>query len=257
MNEDLSHALPLRPFASEPGTAEPDVDVPRSEESDELAPAAIPATRSGQQSPWDIGASFYDQRDFYTRDARIDEAGYAAGPNVHPEEGSYAYRREPPVVAPRPPPEEARFYQREAWPWLNYPGSEEDPYFAHLRKAEPAAPPRGLRGRVIAIGRAAYELLTNRAARQESWRTTDRRIRKDIGRAFDIRDDLDSSDIEITVTRGRVTLEGTVPDLRSKRLAEATALGIREVIEVENRLTIRRDDPTDRNVLFALPYVAR
>lgn len=45
------------------------------------------------KSPWEIGASHWDQRDLYTQNARTDDGGYGLGPAIHPEEGSYAYHR--------------------------------------------------------------------------------------------------------------------------------------------------------------------
>ena len=67
------------------------------------------------------------------------------------------------------------------------------------------------------------------------------------------RGDLDATDIEITVKGGEVTLEGTVSDRRSKRVAEEIVEGVRGVRDVHNRLTIRHDDPTDADVAFVLP----
>ena len=52
------------------------------------------AQRRVNRSPWEIGASHWDQRDLYTRNSEIDESGYAKGPSVHPDIGSYAYHRE-------------------------------------------------------------------------------------------------------------------------------------------------------------------
>ena len=55
-------------------------------------------SRSGEivnRSPWDIGASHWDQRDLYTQNARTDDGGYGLGPAVHPTDGSYAYGSHP------------------------------------------------------------------------------------------------------------------------------------------------------------------
>src|SRR6185369_14364880 len=52
------------------------------------------STSSGGQSPWEIGHAYYDQRDWYTRDARIHGAGYGHGASEHPDVGSFAYPRE-------------------------------------------------------------------------------------------------------------------------------------------------------------------
>ena len=55
-------------------------------------------SRSGEivnRSPWDIGASHWDQRDLYSQNARTDDGGYGLGPAVHPTDGSYAYGSHP------------------------------------------------------------------------------------------------------------------------------------------------------------------
>jgi hypothetical protein len=206
-----------------------------------------------QQTPWEIGRTYYDQTDLYTRSANIEAAGYGRGPSAHPEEGSYAYKREPqPHPNPQSPPagEETGLFEREAWPWLNYRGPEDDPYFAYLRPEKPGFFARAARalttplGRLFGVGRDAES------------RRIDKRICDDVGRAFDFRADLDSADIEISVNRAHVRLDGTVPDRHSKLLAEETARGIRDVVQVHNRLQIREDDPTEGNPVFVLPLSA-
>ena len=71
--------------------------------------------------------------------------------------------------------------------------------------------------------------------------------------ALTYRGDLDATDIDVTVHGAAVTLSGTVTDHRSKRVAEEICEGVIGVRDVRNRLTIRKDDPTDANVAFVLP----
>jgi hypothetical protein len=82
------------------------------------------ARRRVNKSPWEIGASHWDQRDLYTSNSRIDDAGYARGPNLHPDVGSYAYPRDPREYSLEGPhmagPDVPNLYEREAYPWLNY-----------------------------------------------------------------------------------------------------------------------------------------
>jgi hypothetical protein len=52
---------------------------------------------------------------------------------------------------------------------------------------------------------------------------------------------LDAGDIEVRVENGEVILEGTVPDRRSKRLAEDLVAGVRGVWDVHNRLRVPRE----------------
>lgn len=162
------------------------------------------AQRRVNKSPWEIGASHWDQRDLYTQNNHVDESGYARGPNLHPEVGSYAYPRYPHArVAPSPRPFGPTLYEREAWPWLNYQRFEQGP---------------------------------------KGWRRADDSVREDVCEALADDAALDCRDIEVTVESGEVTLAGTVPDRHSKRLAERIAERIRGVEDVHNRLTIRTDD---------------
>jgi hypothetical protein len=57
---------------------------------------------------------------------------------------------------------------------------------------------------------------------------------------------LDASDIEVQVDTGEVTLEGTVTDRRSKRLAEDLVASVSGVWDVHNRLRVPRDGEQSR-----------
>jgi hypothetical protein len=212
-------------------------------------PSPNDAPQSGQKSPWEIGLDYYDQRDSYTRNGRIDSSGYALGSSVHPEDGSYAYLRELPPRRPHATPTNS-LYEREAWPWLNYHASDADPTFPTLPSQHPGRPEslwsRFAHGVRSALLRVAHP---ERAIDAPE----DRRIERDIAEAFSIREDLDSTDIEIIVRREEVVLEGTVVDQRERRLAGQTASGIRGVRAVHNRLAIRREDPPDANVVMVVP----
>lgn len=220
---------------------EHDPDVERRDRIREIA-----RLRSINQSPWAIGVSHWNQRDLYTRNARIDDDGYGHGPAHHPEEGSYAYHRDVARAAAPPPSHGATLQEREAWPWLNYHSAREDPYFAHLNHA-----PRHdsfwekLKGGVS-------ELLHTGKAPKNAQRP-DANLLADVNDALTYRGDLDATDIEVTVHAGEVTLTGTVTDRRSKHVAEEICEGVVGVRDVHNRLTIRKDDPTDANVAFVLP----
>jgi hypothetical protein len=202
-----------------------------------------------QQSPWEIGHAYYNQRDLYTRDGRVDAAGYATGPSFHPEDGSYAYHRPPRAAEHQPaihPPPGADFFQREAWPWLNYAGPDADPYFAVLRQP----PPRlGLKQRA----RALAERIKARLHENQAWKEADKRLHREVGLALAGNRGLDASDIDVEVRFAVVTLEGSVPDRRSRKLASDLAYAVREVRGVENRLEIRKNEPTDSNPVFVVP----
>lgn len=200
-------------------------------------------------SPWALGQAWHDQRDFFTRNASVEADGYGIGPSIHPEDGSYAYHRK--EVHPHPAEHHATLYEREAWPWLNYKEPEDDPYFAHLHdhqhddKAE-----EGTWRRIV---RRVKDALHRRAESKDMARAASR-LERDVDLALSSRRDLDATDIQISVKEHDVTLLGTVIDRRSKQLAQELAGSVPGVEVVHNRLTIRRDDPTDANIAFALPY---
>jgi hypothetical protein len=73
------------------------------------------------KSPWEIGASHWNQRDLYTQNARTDDGGYGLGPAVHPEEGSYAYPR-----GESPAEERDEDPAHVAWPILRLHLSDEE-----------------------------------------------------------------------------------------------------------------------------------
>jgi len=65
---------------------------------------------------------------------------------------------------------------------------------------------------------------------------SDERIREDICDRLSADDEVDASDITVTVAKTEVTLEGSVPDRHSKRRAEDIAESVTGVTEVHNRL---------------------
>src|SRR5262249_7927799 len=116
------------------------------------------------RSPWDIGSAYYDQRDLYTRNARIDAGGYGRGPDVHPEIGSYADprsdHRDDSLQVEGP-----TIYEREAWPWLNY-----------FPNAAPRVPQRpGFIDRVKSFFRGGHA-----GKGPKNWKRKDETIREDV-----------------------------------------------------------------------------
>ena len=72
----------------------------------------------------------------------------------------------------------------------------------------------------------------------KGYKRSDDRIKEDVSEALSRDGDLDASEIEVIVVSGEVTLEGTVPDRESKRLAEDLAEDLPGVKQVQNRLRI-------------------
>lgn len=65
---------------------------------------------------------------------------------------------------------------------------------------------------------------------------SDERIREDVCDRLSDDDELDASEITVTVRGGEVTLEGTVPDRRAKQRAEDLAEAVSGVRDVDNKL---------------------
>ena len=201
--------------------------------------------RSVNFSPWEIGASHWDQRDLYTRDARTEDAGYGRGPAIHPEEGSYAYHREEaaPPSSRRMGDDGPSIYEREAWPMLNYVDTR-----PQARRNEHEG--EGLWSRV----KHALHIGGHHGKGPKNWNRSALRIREDVCEALAYHGELDATDIEVDVEGAEVTLRGTVPDRHSKRLAERIVEGVYGVDDVHNRLKVRRhDDTNDADVAFIMP----
>lgn len=216
---------------------ERDLDVERR---DELRRAE--RIRAVNQSPWAIGTAFYDQRDTYTRNAEIDATGYGRGPSYHPEEGSYAYRRDTRPNDWEIPGSDASLYEKQAWPWLVYKETTGSPYFAHLREQEqkPGVVERLRRFLAHALGR-----------RPEAEQRSDARIEADVADALWRRGAVDARDIEVHAKDGEVTLEGTVADREAKHVAGEIVRAVRGVRQVHNHLKIRHDDTIDAGLAFS------
>ncbi|MEI9936113.1 MAG: BON domain-containing protein [Pseudomonadota bacterium] len=69
---------------------------------------------------------------------------------------------------------------------------------------------------------------------------SDARIREDVCERLSDSDEVDASDIEVTVLDREVTLEGSVETRRMKHLAEDIADAVPGVEDVHNRVTVRK-----------------
>jgi hypothetical protein len=72
----------------------------------------------------------------------------------------------------------------------------------------------------------------------KGYQRSDERIRETVSEALARDGDLDASEIEVSVERGEVTLNGSVPNRWSKRLAEDLAQDLPGVKELHNRLRV-------------------
>jgi hypothetical protein len=73
------------------------------------------------------------------------------------------------------------------------------------------------------------------------YQRSDERIRELVCESLTDDDEIDASQIEVSVTGGEVTLSGTVDDRRTKRAAEDCAYSAAGVRDVQNRLRVRDD----------------
>jgi osmotically-inducible protein OsmY len=72
---------------------------------------------------------------------------------------------------------------------------------------------------------------------------SDDRIREDVSDRLEQHGEIDATEIEIRVSNGEVTLEGTVEDRRTKRMAEDVVENCPGVKQVHNRLRVQGNAP--------------
>lgn len=74
----------------------------------------------------------------------------------------------------------------------------------------------------------------------KNYRRSDERIREDVCDRLSVSDEVDPSDIEVTVSNGEVTLTGSVQTRQMKFMAEETADEVPGVHDVHNQLRVAR-----------------
>jgi hypothetical protein len=77
------------------------------------------------------------------------------------------------------------------------------------------------------------------------YQRSDERIREEISDRLTAHGMIDASDVEVTVNKGEVTLEGLVGSRAEKRAAADVADDVHGVTEVHNRLRLRSNAPGD------------
>jgi osmotically-inducible protein OsmY len=75
----------------------------------------------------------------------------------------------------------------------------------------------------------------------KGYQRSDERIAEEVNQVLADDDDLDASDIEVSVAGGEVTLTGTVSDRQAKRWAEDLVEGVSGVVEVQNHVRVKRE----------------
>lgn len=72
----------------------------------------------------------------------------------------------------------------------------------------------------------------------KNYQRSDDRIREDVCERLEMDHDVDASELEVHVASGVVTLSGSVPDRRTKRLAEDIVESVNGVKEVQNQIHV-------------------
>ena len=74
------------------------------------------------------------------------------------------------------------------------------------------------------------------------YQRSNERVHEEVCDRLEAHGQVDASNIEVKVENGEVTLAGTVPDRRTKRLAEAVAESVRGVKDVHNQLRLAKGE---------------
>jgi osmotically-inducible protein OsmY len=82
----------------------------------------------------------------------------------------------------------------------------------------------------------------------KNWQRSDERIREAVSEALSDHDEIDATEVEVTVIDGEVTLDGAVADRRMKRIAEDCVDQVAGVRDVQNRLRVAGRDETKPRV---------
>jgi hypothetical protein len=76
----------------------------------------------------------------------------------------------------------------------------------------------------------------------KGWQRSDERIKEDLCEQLYNSDEIDSSDVTVEVTQGKVALEGTVRDRYTKHAIEDLVDGCPGVKDIDNRIRVSRED---------------
>jgi hypothetical protein len=98
----------------------------------------------------------------------------------------------------------------------------------------------GNRGRVETTRPAGLQAANYYGRGPKGYQRSDERIREDVCQRLSDNDEVDASDIEVTVRDREVTLEGSVETRRMKHLSEDLADSVPGVEDVHNRITVRK-----------------
>lgn len=113
------------------------------------------------------------------------------------------------------------------------------PHEARAEERRPVEHPQEQRGLGARVSGMMSRMFRGKGPRGYS--RSDERVREDVCDALTENDDVDATDVEVSVQAGEVTLTGTVQDRRQKRVAEDIVETCRGVKDVHNQLRIRQE----------------
>jgi len=90
----------------------------------------------------------------------------------------------------------------------------------------------------------------------KGYKRSDERIREDVCDALSMSEELDPTEIEVTVSNGEVMLAGSVPERAMKWHAEQLVDNIGGVNEINNQLRVRRADQPSSSMMGQQPSSA-
>jgi BON domain len=99
---------------------------------------------------------------------------------------------------------------------------------------------RGIGQQLREVGERAVRSVKRAFRGPKGYKRSDERIREDVNDRLSMQDDLDPSEIEVSVSNSEVTLTGSVQSRQEKFLAEEIADDVSGVTEVHNQLRVGR-----------------
>jgi hypothetical protein len=235
----------------------------RGDERERIAREAREAGRAEHRGPWGqrderserargwAGEGFYDPGDEYANSG-FREAAYRAypgrdAPERHPSQWDVGRRGENYGSPSWNEQSGGRLdYSRQLGygPERHWGGREA--YQGQYRDTDPRYPNQesyGERGRFdLRSSRERQQRISHYGRGPRGYKRSDDRIREDVSDRFFQDHEIDAREIEVRVSDGIVTLEGTVENRHVKRLAEDLAESVLGVDDVINHLRVKRDE---------------
>jgi hypothetical protein len=113
-------------------------------------------------------------------------------------------------------------------------------YDSDYRGRERGGEHRGFGQQLREVGERAVRSVKRAFRGPKGYKRSDERIREDVNDRLSMQDDLDPTEIEVSVSNGEVTLKGSVESRSEKFLAEEIADDVSGVTEVHNQLRVQR-----------------